>query len=100
MSYIYPVVTVPWRAAEAKRRIRAIIDNGFVTYSEPHAREEMAADGISTVDCENVLRGGVVDEPEWENGAWRYRVRTRKFVFIVQFLDEAELLVVTAWRQS
>jgi hypothetical protein len=28
------------------------------------------------VDETNVLRGGVVDPAEFENGSWRYRVRT------------------------
>ena len=30
------------------------------------------------VDCANVLRAGFVEEPEFENGTWRYRVRTAK----------------------
>ncbi len=41
---------------------------------------------------------GVVEEPEWENGAWRYRFRTQRILLVVQFLSEDEVLVVTAWR--
>ena len=31
---------------------------------------------LTTVDAANILRAGVVGEGEWENGGWRYQVRT------------------------
>jgi hypothetical protein len=31
----------------------------------------MAKDDPSNVDVTNVLRGGVVEPPEFENGSWR-----------------------------
>ena len=58
--------------ADVKRLIREIITNGTVYYSK-HARQEMANDNLSEIDCSNVMRGGVVGEGEWENGSWRYR---------------------------
>lgn len=85
---------------QARRRIRAILETGIVTYAIPHALERLRQRNISMVDCENVLRGGVVDPAEWENGAWRYPVRTQKITVIVQFLAEEELMVVTAWRNA
>jgi hypothetical protein len=58
----------------------------------------VAKDDLSNVDVTNVLRGGVVEPPEFENGSWRYRVRTLKIAVIVAFRTESELRVVTAWR--
>ena len=53
---------------------------------------------MSTVDCLNVLRGGSVEEAEYENGEWRYRVHTGKMSVVVRFEDDTELMIVTAWR--
>jgi hypothetical protein len=39
-----------------------------------------------------------VDPAELENGTWRYRVRTPKIAVIIRFVDDDELMVVTAWR--
>jgi hypothetical protein len=61
------------------------------------------------VDLVNVLRGGTVEAPAWENGEWRYRVRTQRMTVVVAFdpdpedadsEDEIELSIVTAWRIS
>jgi hypothetical protein len=59
---------------------------------------ELAKDGYGTVDAINCLRAGIVEPAEWENGHWRYRVRTTKLLVVIQFEDEEELLVVTAWK--
>ena len=80
--------------------VRQIIVTGIVTYSQPHAEERMRERGISTVDCINVLRGGVADEGEYENGSWRYRVRTPKMCVVIRFESESLLEVVTAWREK
>lgn len=90
----------PLPPEQVRKRLRAILETGTLTYAIPHALERLRQRNISLVDCENVLRGGVVDPAEGENGAWRYPVRTQKITVIVQFLDEDELLVVTAWRNS
>jgi len=71
---------------------------GVVAYSDPHAKDRLVKHGMTTVDCMNVLRGGVVDPGEWEGGAWRYRIRTNRFVVVVEFESESEVLIVTAWR--
>ncbi len=88
----------PFRAHEAKRRIRAILVSGFVDYDNPHLVEELRKDGMDLMDVTNVLRGGTVEEAEMENGEWRYRVRTQKFCIVVQFEADDEVLVITAWR--
>lgn len=88
----------PFRAHEAKRRIRLILNSGFVVYDLPHFRKEAAKDGIDQLDVTNVLRCGNVSEAEMENGEWRYRVTTQKFCVVVQFEAEDELLLITTWR--
>ncbi|HSO34725.1 MAG TPA: DUF4258 domain-containing protein [Labilithrix sp.] len=87
----------PLSPPEARRLIRDIIENGSVSFSK-HAEEELAKDNLTMVDATNVLRGGVVDPGELENGTWRYRVRTVRIAVIVAFRSETELRVVTAWR--
>jgi hypothetical protein len=56
-------------------------------------------DGLETLDCVNVLRAGSVDPGEYENGSWRYPVRTARLTVVVAFRSETVLVVVTAWRQ-
>lgn len=88
----------PLRPPEAKKLILAILTQGIVTYSQPHAEEQMKKRRINTVDCINVLRGGAVSEGEYENGSWRYQVRTPKMCIVIRFESEDTLEVVTAWR--
>jgi hypothetical protein len=82
---------------QAQQLIRRALSAGSVTFSK-HALAEMKADDLTTVDCTNVLRGGVVEEPEFERGSWRYRARTNRMVFVVAFRSAVEIVVVTAWR--
>lgn len=88
----------PYRKENAKKLLRKILDDGVVTYSRPHALERLKERNLSTIDCENVLRAGIVEEAEFENGAWRHQVRTQKTVVVVEFLSEEEILILTAWR--
>jgi len=80
-----------------KPLIQQILETGTVGFSG-HALEEMRKDRLSTVDCVNVLRGGVVEPGEWERGSWRYRVKTNVICVVVTFRSETHLVVVTAWR--
>lgn len=83
----------------AGRLIRQILKIGRFTYSK-HAKDEMLADDLTTVDCENVLRGGVVRPGEMEHGTWRYRIETGRITVVIAFRSERELVVVTAWRSG
>ena len=83
----------------AKRRLVDIIENGTITFSK-HARDEIAKDGLNDQDAINVLRGGVVEPGELENGSWRYRVRTSRMTFVVAFRSDTEARIVTAWRKK
>lgn len=87
------------RAGDAKKRVRAILEQGRFRFSR-HADDEMEKDALSLRDVENVLRGGVVREPEWENGSWRYHVETSKIRVVIAFQDENTLVVVTAMRRN
>ena len=90
--------TVP-DATEAKKRIRKVIEEGEVIYSD-HALKEMKKDRLTTHDCLCVLRAGIVDPPEWEKGKWRFPVRTMHMHFVVELPLNAGLRVevVTGWR--
>lgn len=94
------MLTEPLRPPEVKKLILRIIAKGIVTYSQPHAEEQMKKRRISTVDCVNVLRGGVAKEGEYENGGWRYQVLTPKMCVVIRFESESLLEVVTAWREQ
>ena len=92
-----PASQEPLSPAAAKRYLRAILETGALSFSG-HALTEIEKDGLTTVDCVNVLRAGVVELPEFERGSWRYRVRTARITVIVAFRSETSAVVVTAWR--
>lgn len=84
--------------SKARDVIREILQTGSVVWSH-HAEVELAKDSMTTVDAVNVLRGGTVRQPEYENGSWRYRVETQRMAVVVALDSETELCVVTAWRK-
>ena len=91
------VMDEPLGPDAARKLIREILRAGRFIYSR-HAKEELLAADLTTVDCENVLRGGVAGPGEFEHGTWRYRVETSRIAVVVAFRSEDELVVVTAWR--
>ena len=96
----------PLDATRARTLVRRIVRSGVVTFTDPHALEAMRDDRLEQIDVLNVLRGDWVEEPEWENGAWRYKVRTQRIVVVIELeyddddaVEEAEeLIVITVWR--
>ena len=60
----------------------------------------MVADDLTTVDCENILRAGVIRPPEFERGTWRYRVETNRMAIVITFRSRREFIMVTAWRKK
>ena len=101
---------MPLRETDARRLLRRLLEEGIFVVS-PHARVEMSKDKLTDVDVVNVLRGGIVQPGEWENGSWRYRVLTQRMAVVAAFdpdpdalpndehdVSEMELVVVTAWR--
>ncbi len=90
----------PFNRNEAKKLILAICREGTVVSSK-HAKEELAADDLTTVDAMNVLRAGrILEAPELIDGTWRYRVHTEQMVVVVAFVSESKLKIVTAWRKK
>ena len=89
----------PLRPPQARRLIQDILAGGEVVSSK-HAAEEMAKDALTIIDCINILRGGIVEPAEWENGSWRYRVHTQRIWVVVAFRSEKRLIIVTAWRSK
>jgi hypothetical protein len=87
----------PLSPTDAKQALLRILEEGIIVFSK-HAREEMAKDDLDDQDALNVLRGGVVEPAEFENGSYRYRVRTSRMYFVVAFRSDNEARVVTAWR--
>ena len=87
----------PLSPTKAKALIRSVLSSGEVRFSG-HAEQEIARDCLSAVDCVNVLRGGIVEQPELERGTWRYRVVTQWIAVVVVFRSESVLVVITAWR--
>jgi hypothetical protein len=87
----------PLKPDAVKQLIRKILKSGRFTYSR-HALEEILADDLTTLDCENILQGGVVRPPDFEKGSWRYRVETNRMAVVIAFRSSDELVVITAWR--
>lgn len=88
----------PLRAHEARRIIQNVLARGHTITFIPHAYQAMDDDGLEEIDCVNVLRGGQVDEAEWENGGWRHHVRTSRICLIVEFRSPTQVVVITVWR--
>ena len=92
------MLSEPLSQPEAKALILANLTAGSVTWSS-HALKELERDKMIADDAVNVLRAGVVEPAELENGSWRYRVRTSKIYVVVCFRSEVEMRVVTCWRK-
>ena len=88
----------PLKPDQVKILIREIMLTGDFMYSR-HAEEEMAADSLTTVDCQNILRSGVVRPPDFEKGSWRYRVETTRMAVVIALRSSKRFVVVTAWRK-
>lgn len=88
----------PLNPAKAKKLLLKILETGVVIYSRPHALDRLRERRISTIDCENVLRAGRIQEAEYDNGSWRHHVVTGKLVVVIEFLSDNEILIATAWR--
>jgi hypothetical protein len=85
---------------EAKALLVKILTEGGIVEYRPHARQEMAKDGITEAKVVSVLKGGVVEPAEFVNGEWRYRVRVLPIYVVVTFIAETHTAVVTAWKRK
>jgi len=94
------VLKEPLGNEQARSLLRRILSAGGTVSFSNHALEEMEKDGLTSVDAQNVMRGGVVELSEEDRGTWRYRVRTARMTFVVAFRSEKSVMVVTAWRHK
>ena len=81
----------------ARRLLRSIVESGTVHFTG-HALDEMRKDRMAKDDVLAILRSGLVEPAEFENGSWRYRVRRFNLWAVVAFRSETNAVVVTAWR--
>lgn len=91
------VLKEPLPLQDAERLAKGIIRSGDTSFSQ-HARDEMQNDNLTDRDVTNVIRGGYCESVDFQNGTWRYRLRTQRIVTVVAFASERELRIVTAWR--
>jgi hypothetical protein len=89
----------PLGTEEAKTLIRKILREGTFRFVQ-HAKDRAKERTLDTQDMVNVLRCGVVEEPEQnlEDGTYRYRVRTDRMTVVIAFRSPTELVVLTGWR--
>lgn len=70
----------------------------------------MAKDHLTEADIVSVIKTGVVEPGEFENSAWRYRIRRAQAAgralvttyAVVEFeqRDDMWTLVITAWKKT
>lgn len=89
----------PLEPDEAKARILKILREGTVGFRR-HAKDRAKERSLDTQDMVNILRCGVVEQPELENGSYRYRVRTSRMTVVIAFRSATKLVVITAWRND
>ena len=102
------MVDEPLGSSEVKALIALCLQAGRVAFL-PHARREMVKDALTEADIIAVVRAGVVEPAEFENSAWRYRIRRAQAAgralvttyAVVEFeqRNEAWTLIVTAWKK-
>jgi len=83
----------------AREIIRNIAKVGHVRYSKIHSLERMLRRRISVSDVSKALEHGIVEQPELEHGAVRYRVRTPiggGIILVIRIADNRTLHVITA----
>jgi hypothetical protein len=91
----------PLKPNQVKALVLESIEADEVAFTT-HALREIAKDGMVPLDASRVLRGGAASHGEFENGSWRYQIRSGSVVVVVRFVDfkPARTLVITAWKRS
>ena len=89
----------PLKPDLVKSLIREILRTKSFAYTN-HALEELGADQMTTLNCESVLRSGVVQPPDFQVGTWRYRVETGRMAVVIAFRSHSYFVIVTGWRKG
>lgn len=89
---------------QARKMVSEIVNKypANVFYSK-HALEELADDGLTTVDVLNIIKSGsarIDKQPEFddERNSWKYRLETNNITVVLSFSSETSFVVITAWR--
>ncbi|MCK5884862.1 MAG: DUF4258 domain-containing protein [Bacteriovoracaceae bacterium] len=93
-------VTSRLSKGQARKALSEIFnhDPNLVGFTK-HSRNQMKERELATTDVLNVLKAGkMLENPEFENGSWRYKVQTAKITVVVAFRRPNHIVVVTAWR--
>jgi hypothetical protein len=95
-------VTSRLSAIQARKILAEIFNKNpnFISFTK-HAFEQMHDDDLKTGDVLNVLKAGkIYDNPEFENGSFRYRVETRRIIVVIAFRRPNHVVVITTWRNK
>ncbi|MBT3328095.1 MAG: DUF4258 domain-containing protein [Gemmatimonadales bacterium] len=92
------MVDEPIDESQLRPILRKVLETGELSFT-CHAFEEMEKDELVEQDIRNCLWAGRFDGCDFERGSWRYRVRTGWIVVVVALRSEAQIVVVTAWRE-
>jgi len=85
---------------QAREIVRKIASTGTIVLTR-HGRMRLRERNMTTQDVLNVLLGGYVVEVEPEvAGTYRVTVATSRMTVVVVPRGEAELVLVTAWRNE
>lgn len=82
----------------ATELVHRLTREGVVTWSR-HGLAQASAAGMTTVECDQALIGGVADPPDYSNGQWRYRIHWQRVCVVVVFRANVEAVVIDAWRK-
>lgn len=89
---------------QAIKKVKEILNKPTSPIFSKHALQELAADDLTIVDANNVLKSGdarILMEGELIKGSYRYRVETSKITIVVAFQPDGNgLVVVTGWRKK
>lgn len=88
---------------QAKKLLAEILNrsgSNKISFSK-HCLEELKNDDLTTVDVFNVLKAGqIYKDPEFIDGAYRYRVETNNMLVVISFLSPDFIRCITAWRKK
>ena len=87
------------RARKVLLELRSSPERSIVSFTS-YCKKRMKQRNLTTVDIYNVLKkGSIYNDPEYENGAYRYRVETRKIVVMIEFTNPNIIRCITTWRE-
>lgn len=100
------MIDPPLGRDQAKAKLTHCIEEGYVIYSR-HFREELANDGLTTVDVLTVCRSGAIfmsPERDIRTGDWKYRIEgltsDRRNVAVAFTFRPAQAVLITVFERT